>query len=212
MTAVVAHSHAGPTDCDAVAAYVDGEPLLVASVDHRMEQLLAGPLAARLPRAGSAQHRNMRRWLVQLLSTQLLLEHEIDRRSLEIAGDGTPGGLAMRDRTGHSVQLATALQSGGIAAAVLAGSVRAAAVARAVTAAVAVTDSAVRGYFERNADLYPSWEYARAESGIRAELIGAARSRAFTLWLDAQVADRIQLSAGFEHPADPRQPDASHHH
>jgi [acyl-carrier-protein] S-malonyltransferase len=47
---------------------------------------------------------------------------------------------------------------------------------------------------------------------VEAELAGRGTQLAFARWLDEAAADRIRLAPGFEHPADPRQPDATHRH
>ncbi len=49
-------------------------------------------------------------------------------------------------------------------------------------------------------------------SAIAEHLRGAARRRAFRLWLDARPAELVQLAPGYEHPGDPRQPDNTHRH
>ena len=54
--------------------------------------------------------------------------------------------------------------------------------------------------------------YAEVRPAIAAELAGRAAQLAFARWLDAAAAARIRLAPGFEHPADPRQPDATHRH
>jgi [acyl-carrier-protein] S-malonyltransferase len=43
-------------------------------------------------------------------------------------------------------------------------------------------------------------------------LRGAARRRAFRLWLDARRDALVRLAPGYEHPGDPRQPDNTHRH
>ena len=47
---------------------------------------------------------------------------------------------------------------------------------------------------------------------IAEHLRAAARRRAFRLWLDQRRAALVQLSPGYEHPGDPRQPDNIHRH
>jgi [acyl-carrier-protein] S-malonyltransferase len=54
--------------------------------------------------------------------------------------------------------------------------------------------------------------YEQVRVGIEAELADRARQLAFARWLDEAAARRIRLAPGFEHPADPRQPDATHRH
>ena len=60
------------------------------------------------------------------------------------------------------------------------------------------------------ADAGPPLEQVRSE--ITEHLRGAARRRAFRVWLDARRAALVQLSPGYEHPGDPRQPDNTHRH
>jgi [acyl-carrier-protein] S-malonyltransferase len=54
--------------------------------------------------------------------------------------------------------------------------------------------------------------YEQVRAGIEAELADRARQLAFARWLGEAAARRIRLAPGFEHPADPRQPDATHRH
>jgi [acyl-carrier-protein] S-malonyltransferase len=54
--------------------------------------------------------------------------------------------------------------------------------------------------------------YEQVRTEIEAELTARATQLAFARWLDAAAAERIRLAPGFEHPADPRQPDATHRH
>jgi [acyl-carrier-protein] S-malonyltransferase len=54
--------------------------------------------------------------------------------------------------------------------------------------------------------------YERDAPEIRRRLLGPARRRVFTRWLDRERAARIRLVPGFEHPGDPRQPDNRHRH
>lgn len=53
---------------------------------------------------------------------------------------------------------------------------------------------------------------ADVRTEIAAHLLGAARRRAFTAWLDQRAAETVALAPGFEHPGDPRQPDNTHRH
>jgi [acyl-carrier-protein] S-malonyltransferase len=54
--------------------------------------------------------------------------------------------------------------------------------------------------------------YPAAREQIAAHLLDRARQRAFARWLDARCATLVRLTPGYEHPADPRQPDATHRH
>ncbi|MEK1154837.1 malonyl CoA-ACP transacylase, partial [Mycobacterium ulcerans] len=52
----------------------------------------------------------------------------------------------------------------------------------------------------------------RVRDAIAEHLLGAARRRAFRVWLDGRRAALVQLAPGYEHPGDPRQPDNTHRH
>jgi [acyl-carrier-protein] S-malonyltransferase len=54
--------------------------------------------------------------------------------------------------------------------------------------------------------------YAEVRAQIAAHLLDHARQRTFARWLDARYATLVRLTPGYEHPADPRQPDATHRH
>jgi [acyl-carrier-protein] S-malonyltransferase len=47
---------------------------------------------------------------------------------------------------------------------------------------------------------------------IERRLLGTARRRAFTAWLDGRAAALVRLAPGYEHPGDPSQPDNTHRH
>jgi [acyl-carrier-protein] S-malonyltransferase len=51
-----------------------------------------------------------------------------------------------------------------------------------------------------------------ARPAIVGWLVAAARRRAFTAWLDGEMASRVRLAPGYEHPGDPGQPDNTHRH
>ena len=53
---------------------------------------------------------------------------------------------------------------------------------------------------------------AEVRSAIADHLRGAARRRAFRVWLDARRAALVRLAPGYEHPGDPRQADNTHRH
>lgn len=54
--------------------------------------------------------------------------------------------------------------------------------------------------------------YDEVRDAIAAELSARQQQLAFARWLDEAAARRIRLAPGYEHPADPRQPDATHRH
>ncbi len=61
-----------------------------------------------------------------------------------------------------------------------------------------------------SARIEPAFDEVR--HAITEHLLAAARRRAFRIWLDARRADLVELSPGYEHPGDPRQPDNTHKH
>ncbi|MER7004282.1 hypothetical protein ABT297_14730 [Dactylosporangium sp. NPDC000555] len=185
-----------------VAAYVGARAVSVAEVEERLAAMRAGPYAARLPHPATAEGRNLRRWLVQVLVTEAVLDHEAERHGL--AGAGRPARPV-------SLTLAGALRLGGVAATVLALHPHAEALRAAVTADVTVGEAEARDYHQRNRDRYPG-PFNAARDEIAEVLLAAARERAFGRWLDERCAALVRLSPGFEHPGDPAQPDYAHHH
>ena len=110
-------------------AWVDGEPVGRAEVDDHLRGLYAGSTGARLPGPDTAEGRQLRRWVVQVLAVTAVLAHEARARGLP-ASEPVP----YPDRS----------ELGGIAVAALARSPYARAVFDAVTAAVQVTEDEVR--------------------------------------------------------------------
>ncbi|OBK70962.1 malonyl CoA-ACP transacylase [Mycobacterium sp. 1274761.0] len=202
----------------AFAATVAGAGVTVADVDAREAQLRSAIPAAALPRAGTSEGRQLRRWLTQVLVTERV-----------IAGEAAAVGLTAEDAPAEDELLpddSARLEIGSVAAAALADPLARAMFAY-VTAAVDVVDSEVVDYHARN-----PWRFAAptdAGNGWRAaafdappleavrpliveHLRDAARRRAFRLWLDARRAELVRLEPGYEHPGDPRQPDNTHRH
>jgi [acyl-carrier-protein] S-malonyltransferase len=180
-----------------VAAMVGGLPVSIQEVDAREERLRHSTLAPSLPRPGTSEGRQLRRWLTQLLVTERVVAHEAALRGL--SADGAPAeDELLPDTTAR-------LEIGSITAAALGHPVGRALFAD-ITAAVDVTDDDVAGYQARN----PRRFATTAE--VAAHLRGAARRRAFRLWLDERRAALVELAPGYEHPGDPRQPDNTHRH
>jgi len=201
----------------AVAAKVGGIPIRVGEVDAREAALRAGPVAATLPRAGTSEGRQLRRWLTQLLATERVVAAEATALSVTPEGAPTEGEL-LPDASAR-------LDIGSVAAAALADPLARALFVR-VTAAVEVSDDEVAEYHARNPLRFAArpradgWRPARAAvpalNEVRAviadHLLAAARRRAFRVWLDARSAALVELAPGYEHPGDPRQPDNTHRH
>jgi [acyl-carrier-protein] S-malonyltransferase len=180
-----------------IAATVGGVPVRVDEVDAREERLRGSRLASSLPRAGTSEGRQLRRWLTQLLVTERVATTEAAVRGLTADDAPTEDGL-LPDTT-------TRLEIGSVAASVLADPLARALFVN-VTEAVDVTDAQVRDYRERNPRRFDS------DTEVADHLRGAARRRAFRLWLDARCAELVELAPGYEHPGDPRQPDNTHRH
>jgi [acyl-carrier-protein] S-malonyltransferase len=189
------------------AAWVGDTPVLVAEVDARLDQLRAGPRAALLPVAHSAEGRQLRRWATQVVVTRHLLE--IEAAALG-PGPVPPLAAIVADRQ-------VALELGGIVANVLAQSGPARRVFAEVTRSVQASSSDVAAYYARNLDEFPDpagrprpLESVAADIGRNLTL--SLRRRCFVDWLDRRSASLVRLEPGHEHPGDPRQPDATHRH
>lgn len=180
-----------------VAAWVGERAITVAEVEQRLAVLRAGPYAARLPHPDTAEGRNLRRWLVQAMATEAVIAEEAARlgvRPEDAPADGSdPNALE------------------GMAGAVLATTPLARALRRRVAPEEPVPEDRLRAYHERNRDRYPA-PYPEAARDIAAVLSAADRDRRFSLWLQGRQRDLVRLAPGFEHPGDPRHPDAVHRH
>ncbi|ORW44156.1 malonyl CoA-ACP transacylase [Mycobacterium paraense] len=201
-----------------LVASVAGDPVSVDEVDAAEARLRRGPRAAVLPAGGTAEGRQLRRWLTQVIVTERV-----------VAAEAAARGLTGRDAPAQAELLpdATArLEIGSVAAAVLADP-RARALFADVTAAVRIGDDDVAAYHARNPLRFAAprpgpdgWRapprtgppLAQVRSAIAEHLRGAARRRAFRMWLDARRAALVRLAPGYEHPGDPRQPDNTHRH
>jgi [acyl-carrier-protein] S-malonyltransferase len=180
-----------------VAATVGGVPVSVEEVDAREAQLRSSTVASSLPRPGTSEGRQLRRWLTQLLVTERVVAAEAAARGL--SGDGAPTEEQLLPDT------TARLEIGSITAAALSHP-RGRALFADITAGVDVTDDEVAAYQSRNPR-----RFATAME-VAEHLRGAARRRAFRLWLDASRAALVELAPGYEHPGDPRQPDNTHRH
>jgi [acyl-carrier-protein] S-malonyltransferase len=201
-----------------VAATVAGRDVSVADVDAREARLRDTVPAAALPRTGTSEGRQLRRWLTQLLVTERVIAADAAAAGLTAEGAPTEDEL-LPDNSAR-------LEIGSVAAAALADPLARVMFGH-VTAAVDVTDPVVADYHARNplrfavpTDSGNGWRTATVDppalDAVRPLIVehlrGAARRRAFRLWLDARRAELVRLEPGYEHPGDPRQPDNTHRH
>ena len=201
-----------------VAATVAGFTVPVADVDAREARLREKVPAAALPRAGTSEGRQLRRWLTQLLVTERVIAAEAAAAGLTTHGAPSEAEL-LPDNSAR-------LEIGSVAAAALADPLTRAMFVH-ITAEVDVTDADVADYHARNPLRFATppvagngWRTATVDAPpldtvrplIVEHLRGAARRRAFRLWLDARRAELVRLAPGYEHPGDPRQPDNTHRH
>ncbi|KRE25475.1 malonyl CoA-ACP transacylase [Mycobacterium sp. Soil538] len=177
-----------------VAATVAGEPVTIVEVDARERAVRARAPEHALPRPGTREARQLRRWLTQVL----VAERVVAREAGTLRGaDAPPHAELLPDTLAH-------MEVGSVAAATLADPVGRAVFAR-ITAGVVVEADQVADYHARHPDRMP-------ESAVAEHLCASARRRAYRRWLDARCAELVQLAPGYEHPGDPRQPDNTHTH
>jgi [acyl-carrier-protein] S-malonyltransferase len=197
-----------------VAATVDGVAVSVRDVDAREDSLRATKLASSLPRRGTSEGRQLRRWLIQLLVTERVIAAEAAARGVTADGGPTQQDL-LPDVTAR-------MEIGSVAASVLSDPLARALFAT-VTAGVDVTDDDVAAYHARNplrfaarrqwtTELVDAPSLDEVRSIVAEHLRSAARRREFRRWLDERCAALVELAPGFEHPGDPRQPDNTHRH
>ncbi|MFD0574323.1 hypothetical protein ACFQ0T_40220 [Kitasatospora gansuensis] len=229
------------TDRQAVLGLLDGRPLPRAELDRRLAVLRDGPRASALPRPGSAEDRQLTRWVAQVVLTEELCAAEAVARGLD------PGAVAP-----VRLDQRAAVELGSIAAAAFEGSAAVRAVFEAVTAEVVASPgpaldhetmeiwqlSTPDGDFDADPATLPTvlaqdllaagpglpvtvgpWtatltgrKPAPAPPDRSTELLDCARRIAFVRWLDRARAERLTLVPGLEHPGDPAQPDNHHRH
>ena len=183
--------------------------MAVDAVDAREAALRDSAQTAALPRPGTREGRQLRRWLTQLLVTERVILREAQALGVSVAPDTPRVEELLPDVTAR-------LEIGSIAAGVLADPLARAVFAR-VTAHVDVDDAAVADYHRRNPRRFargeePAPELEDVAPTVAAMLRGAARRRGFRIWLEQRRAALVWLAPGYEHPGDPRQPDNTHKH
>lgn len=193
----------------AVAATVAGRPVAVSEVDAREKVLRSSPQTAALPRPDTSEGRQLRRWLTQLLVTEKVIAAEAQALGVTVT-DTTPSEQALVP------DITARLELGSIAASALADPLGRAMFGH-VTEGIDVHKDVVADYHRRNPHRFAenvstTAEFADVAPLIEAMLRGAARRRAFRIWLNQRSADLVRLAPGYEHPGDPRQPDNVHRH
>jgi [acyl-carrier-protein] S-malonyltransferase len=201
-----------------VVATVGGRPIPVAEVDARETRLRTGPLAAALPRPGTSEGRQLRRWLTQLLVSELVVELEAREAGLD---DGD-----VPTETELLPDTAARLEVGSVGAAAL-QQPPARALFMHLTREIRVSEQQIGEYHARNPLRFAEpvitqsgWRSAPTEppplaqvrDAVAEHLLASARRQAFRRWLDARRAALVHLAPGYEHPGDPRQPDNTHTH
>jgi [acyl-carrier-protein] S-malonyltransferase len=251
-----------------LAARVGNRRITFADVEERVRRLRNGRLGDCLPADGCAEARQLRRWMVQVLATEAIIEDAADDL-----------GISAPERTGSQRHPSGAPGMGSILDTALATSAIAHTLFAVVTAGVCVDQAEVRTYYERNRDDFQrsdkcivvhevdgrpvnagrpivmcrgdvtgvvetavfggspgstvtlTDESGRAhvvqlqqllpgdvvpledvQAAIRQRLLGAARLRAFSAWVDRRRTALLWLAPGNEHPGDPSQPDNTHRH
>ncbi|MGH3877705.1 MAG: peptidylprolyl isomerase [Actinophytocola sp.] len=127
-------------------AWVGDAPVDVSDVDRLEAGLRRGPVAATLPRAGSQEGRQLRRWLVQVVVAERLVAAEAAARGLATTSAPALVELAP-DRS-------ALLGLGSVAAELLTRSAAARAVFAAVTAEVSVPADEVERYYRNNPECH----------------------------------------------------------
>lgn len=157
-------------------AWVSGAAVDVSDVDALEAGLRNGPVAGTLPRVGSREGRQLRRWLVQLLVAERLVAEEARARGLDTAGAPAVAALAP-DR-------AALLGLGSVAADLLTRSAVARAVFVAVTADVRVDPAEVARFHRDNPERYRVPEERVVRHPLRTlrrgELTGAVEEAVFS--------------------------------
>lgn len=199
------------------AATVGSDTVSVAEVDAREREIRAGRSEHALPRPGTSESRQLRRWL-----TQVLVAERVVAAAAAASGD-LPGPIPTEEDV--LPDTVARMEVGSVAAATL-GSVQGRVVYARVTAGVRVTDDEMAAYHLRNplrfgraAAVHGGWsdapvaaDFQAVRTDIAAHLLAAARRRQYRRWLDARCAEVVTLAPGYEHPGDASQPDNIHRH
>ncbi|MGV9532879.1 DUF7158 domain-containing protein [Streptosporangium sandarakinum] len=144
----------------AVLGWLDGKPLPRAELDRRLAALRTGPRSTALPAPGTAEDRQLTRWVAQVVLTEELCAAEAAARGL--TADGAPP---------VRLDQHAAVELGSIAAAAYEGSAAVRAVYGAVTADVTVSPAEVAACRESTArpPAGPVWRLRTPDGEFDAE-------------------------------------------
>jgi len=201
-----------------IAAIVGGQPIPAAVIDEWLAALPVRRNEENWSGAPRAQ-RQRRRWMTQVVVGAELARQGCADRGLAPLG-AEPSFAPASD--------AETADLGGIAAAVVQASGHARALLADFAAHQEIPETEIRSYYQRNADRFLTPEglaagidpfqdlnhvrpFDAVRDDIERRLRESAARREFVDWLDARKSG-VALSAGYEHPADPAQPDAEHKH
>lgn len=175
-----------------VLGYLDGRPVPRTRLDRRVAALRGGPRSGVLPAPGSAEDRQLVRWIAQVILTELLCAAEAERRGLDLAAAPS----ARLDQR-------AAVEFGSITAAAFAGSAAVRAVYRAVTADVTVPAAELAAYRAATArpPAGPLWRlsgpggvFEAAPATLPADLAGALqRATSDRVTVAGWTADRLPV-------------------
>ena len=200
-----------------VAATVGDAVVSVGDVDASEERLRATLQASALPRPHTSEGRQLRRWLVQVLTTARVVAAEAHALGLTQAGAPAEDELLP--------DVAARLEIGSVGASALEEPLGRALFVHLV-GAMTVSADEVADYHRRNPLRFArrpagdgAWlgsPVARPLDEVRADiaehLLASAQRREFRRWLDVRRAELVALAPGYEHPGDPGQPDNTHKH
>jgi [acyl-carrier-protein] S-malonyltransferase len=160
------------------AAWVSGSPVDVSDVDDLEAGLRSGPVSSTLPREGTREGRQLRRWLVQVLAAERLIDSEAAARGVP-ASAAPPLESIAPDR-------AALLMLGSVAADLLSRNALARAVFAAVTAPVEVGAAEVERFYADNPEGFgvPEVRVVRSAGGPvrllrRGEVAGPVEAAVF---------------------------------
>jgi [acyl-carrier-protein] S-malonyltransferase len=142
-------------------AWVAGTPLDVSEVDAREATLRSGPPATALPNPGTSEGRQLRRWLVQLLTAERVIAAEAAARGLTAA--------TAPPLTDLAADPAALLELGSIPATLLSQNPLARAVFLAVTRPTAITPEQTTRYHAANPEQFHHPEHRLVRHAIMTE-------------------------------------------